>query len=213
MECKENTTVPRHDKRVINTVRQSSKDSFILYTDYKQHIELLTDEEAGQLFRALFEFVEAGTIPPFTGQLKMCFSFISAQIRRDKEKYIDICNKRAEAGRIGGKQKQANLANANYDKQKQANLTDNDTVNVSDSDSDTVIKNNICELLNTGKYMAGNKGRLKPGGFYGYNELLELGITPEDMQQVAEELAQTGQGVDWYEFTKILKNRKAKGEL
>lgn len=193
-------------------MRQSSKDSFILYTDYKQHIELLTDEEAGQLFRALFEFVEAGTIPPFTGQLKMCFSFISAQIRRDKEKYIDICNKRAEAGRIGGKQKQANLANANCDKQKQANLTDNVTVNAPDSDTDTV-KNNICELLNTGKYIAGNKGRLKPGGFYGYDELLKLGITPEAMQKVAEELAQTGQGVDWYEFTKILKNRKAKGEL
>lgn len=193
-------------------MRQSAKDSFILYTDYKQHIELLTDEEAGQLFRALFEFVEAGTVPPFTGQLKMCFSFISAQIRRDKEKYIDICNKRAEAGRIGGKQKQANLANANFDKQKQANLTDNDTANVHVTDNDTVI-NNICELLNTGKYIAGNKGRLKPGGFYGYDELIESGITPEAMQQVAEEMAQTGQGVDWYEFTKILKNRKAKGEL
>lgn len=193
-------------------MRQSAKDSFILYTDYKQHIELLTDEEAGQLFRALFEFVEAGTVPPFTGQLKMCFSFISAQIRRDKEKYIDICNKRAEAGRIGGKQKQANLANANFDKQKQANLTDNDTVNVPATDNDTVI-NNICELLNTGKHIAGNKGRLKPGGFYGYDELMESGITPEAMQQVAEEMAQTGQGVDWYEFTKILKNRKAKGEL
>lgn len=193
-------------------MRQSAKDSFILYTDYKQHIELLTDEEAGQLFRALFEFVEAGTVPPFTGQLKMCFSFISAQIRRDKEKYIDICNKRAEAGRIGGKQKQANLANANFDKQKQASLADNDTVNVPATDNDTVI-NNICELLNTGKYIAGNKGRLKPGGFYGYDELIESGITPEAMQQVAEEMAQTGQGVDWYEFTKILKNRKAKGEL
>lgn len=193
-------------------MRQSAKDSFILYTDYKQHIELLTDEEAGQLFRALFEFVEAGTVPPFTGQLKMCFSFISAQIRRDKEKYIDICNKRAEAGRIGGKQKQANLANANSDKQKQTNLADNDTANVFVTDNDTVI-NNICELLNTGKYIAGNKGRLKPGGFYGYDELIESGITPEAMQQVAEEIAQTGQGVDWYEFTKILKNRKAKGEL
>lgn len=193
-------------------MRQAAKDSFILYTDYKQHIELLTDEEAGQLFRALFEFVEAGTVPSFTGQLKMCFSFISAQIRRDKEKYIDICNKRAEAGRIGGKQKQANLTNANFDKQKQASLADNDTANVSVTDNDTVI-NNICELLNTGKYLAGNKGRLKPGGFYGYDELVESGITPEAMQQVAEEMAQTGQGVDWYEFTKILKNRKAKGEL
>lgn len=71
----------------------------------------------------------------------------------------------------------------------------------------------ICDLLNQGKHIAGNKGRLKPGGFYDYDGLIESGITPEAMQQVAKELAQTGQGVDWLEFSKILKDRKAKGKL
>ena len=102
----------------------------------------------------------------------------------------------------------------NEDTQKQNTQnkqTNNNSHNNNSYNSNTI--KSICDLLNQGKYLAGNKGRLKPGGFYGYDELIESGITPEAMQQVAEEIAQTGQGVDWYEFTKILKNRKAKGEL
>ncbi|MFV0420123.1 MAG: DUF6291 domain-containing protein [Dysgonomonas sp.] len=127
------------------------QNSFVLYTDYIKHISLLTDQEAGQLFKALFKFVEDGKDPEFTGALNMCFSFVSSQIQRDKEKYTDVCQKRAEAGKNGGKQKQANLANAKSDKQnianvanaksdkqKQANLADNDTV--SEIDIDTAIE-------------------------------------------------------------------------
>lgn len=118
---------------------------------------MLSDQEAGQLFKALFQFVEDGAIPDFSGSLAMCFSFISSQIQRDKEKYIDICEKRAEAGRKGGKQKKANLANANFVKQKQANLADNDTVPDNDTVTDTEIKC-ICSLLNQAKEKAGSKG-------------------------------------------------------
>lgn len=116
--------------------------SFVLYTDYAKHVDLLSEEEAGRLLKALFKFVEDGTEPEFTGALNMCFSFISTQIERDKEKYNDVCQKRAEAGRKGGKQKQANLANAKNDKQKQANLADNenDTENVIDTENVTEIK-------------------------------------------------------------------------
>lgn len=197
-------------------MKQTAKNSFVLYTDYKQHISLLTDQEAGKLFKSLFEFVETGETPDFSGSLAMCFSFISAQIQRDKEKYIDICTKRAEAGRIGGKQKQANLANANFDKQKQTNLADNDTDTVTVTDNDTdidILKNNLCELLNRGKSIAGHKGRLKPGGFYGYKYLIDAGISQSDMLRFAKELSDAGVGVDWLEFEKMIKKRKAEGKI
>ena len=107
-----------------------------------------------------------------------------------------------------------NQLSQNEDTQKQntQNKQTNNNSHNNNSYNNNTIKS-ICDLLNQGKYLAGNKGRLKPGGFYGYDKLVGSGITPEAMQQVAEEMAQTGQGVDWYEFTKILKNRKAKGEL
>lgn len=114
--------------------------SFVLYTDYAKHVDLLSDQEAGQLMKSLFRFVEDQTEPRFTGALNMCFSFISDQIKRDKEKYNDVCQKRAEAGRKGGRQKQANIANATSAKQKQANLSDNDSDTDNDNENATEIK-------------------------------------------------------------------------
>ena len=92
-------------------------------TKAKGNIEkqMLVDTNGLQEIKALFRFAEDGTTPDFSGALMMCFSFISSQMQRDKEKYIDICVKRAKAGKKGGKQKQANLANANCAKQNQAN--------------------------------------------------------------------------------------------
>ena len=105
---------------------KSRSKSFVLYTDYAKHIARLTNEEAGKLFLAIFEYAESGKVPEFSGALMMCFSFIADQIARDKEKYQDVCKKRAEAGRKGGKQKQANVANAKIESLRLANQADNE---------------------------------------------------------------------------------------
>lgn len=84
------------------------KKSFVLYADYFPHIQMLSDKEAGKLFKAILEYADTGKIPELGGSVKMCFSFISAQIKRDTEKYDDVCKKRAEAGRKGGLKKAEN---------------------------------------------------------------------------------------------------------
>ena len=192
-------------------MEHKKQNSFVLYTDYIQHVSLLSDQEAGQLFKALFRFVAEGTAPDFSGSLMMCFSFISSQIQRDKAKYSDICEKRAAAGSKGGKQKQANLANANSVKQKQANLADTDNVTDIENITDTEI-NYICSLLNQAKAAAGSKGRLKPNG-YCLGELYNTGIGYGEMKTVAEKLAEIGKDVDWYSFKEILRDKKAKGGI
>lgn len=191
---------------------QNKQNSFVLYFDYSKHISLLSDQEAGQLFKALFQFGKYGTIPDFSGSLLMCFSFISSQMQRDKEKYIDICEKRAEAGRKGGKQKQANLASANFVKQKQANLADNDTDTDNVNDTDTKKKNNmvndvdrICTLLNQAKAKAGSRGRLKAkGAEWHIGEILNAGVSMDAIIAAAENAAQSGKDVDWYSFKAML---------
>ena len=105
-------------------MKENQNKSFVLYTDYAKHIALLTNEEVGELLKALLEYVEFGKQPQLFGALMMCFSFIADQIARDKEKYQDVCKKRAEAGRKGGKQKQANLANARNDTLCLTNIAD-----------------------------------------------------------------------------------------
>ena len=66
----------------------------------------------------------------------MCFSFIADQIARVKEKYQDVCKKRAEAGRKGGKQKQANLANAKNETLCKSNVADTDNDNENEHEND-----------------------------------------------------------------------------
>lgn len=124
-------------------MKENQNKSFVLYTDYAKHIALLTNEETGELLKALFEYVEFGKQPGFSGALMMCFSFIADQIARDKEKYQDVCKKRAEAGRKGGKQKQANLANAKNEALCKSNVADidNDNEDENDNDRNTYTKN------------------------------------------------------------------------
>lgn len=131
----------------------ADKKSFVLYADYDEHFEELTDEELGQLFRSLFTYVNTGAVPEMERTVKMAFSFIRKNLDRDKEKYEEICRKRREAGSRGGrppkanadgeKQPEAKKANGFSEKQPEAKKpdTDNDTDTVTDTETDTDINN------------------------------------------------------------------------
>lgn len=88
--------------------------SIIFHLDTTPAVAALEPAEAGALFLAILrhangEDVDRSALPKAIAPLFMMFS---AQIDRDKARYDDVCRKRAEAGQKGGKQKQANLANA-----------------------------------------------------------------------------------------------------
>lgn len=131
----------------------ADKKSFILYLDNKKQLDMLTDEQAGKLIKALFEFAESGTVPEFNdGMLIMAFSFMSDSIARDSEKYKQKCE-RLRQNRIGKtkdnicKQKITNENNCNFQKQISG---DNDNVNDNDNDNDIVIVNeNDNEIMTT----------------------------------------------------------------
>ena len=74
----------------------AKKKSFILYADYIKHIRRLSDEDAGRLFKAIFDYVNEGKLPDLDGMAAMAFSFIANQLDTDLQKYEDICRKRAE---------------------------------------------------------------------------------------------------------------------
>ena len=130
------------------------KNSFILYQDYEQHIQLLTDEQAGKLLKAIFAYNQGipFDLDPVT---KMAFSFIKAGLDRDNEKYQSILNRNKNNGLKGGRPKNQDLnqqenpnnpvgflgTQNNPDEPKKAdNDTDNENDNV--SDSETVKKKN-----------------------------------------------------------------------
>ena len=70
-----------------------AKRSFVLYYDYRDHLDLLKDEERGNLLMALLDYGEMGKKPELEGAALMAFSFIAKQMDRDAEKYAQTCAK------------------------------------------------------------------------------------------------------------------------
>ena len=96
------------------------KDSFVLYTKYSEQLDLLTMEQRGELITAIFEYMK-GNDPNIDGVVAMAFSFIKTQLDADTEKYEEVCRKRAEAGKMGGRPKKQMLSDENQEKAKKAN--------------------------------------------------------------------------------------------
>ena len=104
------------------------KNSFLMYLDYEEQFELLSDEQVGQLMRAIFKYEKTGIIPELEGMLKIAFSFIKTQLDRDREKWKEEKHKRSEAGKRG-------MANRWKD--------NNDNNVITNNNNDNNLKNNI----------------------------------------------------------------------
>lgn len=131
-------------------------DSFILYTSDYQLIEGLTDEQLGQLTRALFTYARDGEIIKLDPVVRMAFVFIKDKIDRNQAKYQKKCERlRANAQKRWGMQKDANDTEACNPIQKHAKeyksmqlhtngcLYDSDSDSDSDSDVSKETDNNI----------------------------------------------------------------------
>ncbi|MDD3479975.1 MAG: DUF6291 domain-containing protein [Paludibacteraceae bacterium] len=79
------------------------KDSFILYTQFAEIIGELTDEQAGKMFKALFDYTKTGNEPEFSGILKMAWIPIRQQVDRANEKYQEKAGKNKVNGALGGR--------------------------------------------------------------------------------------------------------------
>ena len=115
-----------------------TRRSFLLHIDSLDVLDELSDEQAGMLLKAMrgYHNDEEMQLDALT---KIVFSPFKNQFSRDSLKYQTTCERRANAGSMGGKQK---VANASKPKQKVANVAENDNVskndnvNVNDSKSD-----------------------------------------------------------------------------
>ena len=116
------------------------KSSFLIYLDYEEQFNLLTDEQIGQLMRAIIKYEKTREIPQLNGIVKMAFSFIKTQLDRDREKYEARCEKNRENAKKGGRprknQKDNLKANGFYENQMDAKKTDDDKEDEEDNEED-----------------------------------------------------------------------------
>lgn len=66
---------------------------FIVYGDIKAVIDEMTDEQVAQLFRGMVNYFTEGKAPKFTGVLKFVWITVQQQMDRDKEKYVEKCER------------------------------------------------------------------------------------------------------------------------
>lgn len=69
------------------------KNSFVVYYEIIEQLEDFTDEQVGKIFRAMVDYDRNGTIPNFTGTMKLAFKFIKQNLDINKEKYKNICER------------------------------------------------------------------------------------------------------------------------
>ena len=65
-------------------MKNTQKDSFILYLEHKNVFDILTDEEAGKLIKAIFEYEEKEELPNLDKSLQIAFIPIKNTLDRNK---------------------------------------------------------------------------------------------------------------------------------
>ena len=106
----------------------SKKDcSFVLYGDMLENLDMLSDEDAGRLFRNIAAYSRGDPAPcDLSSGALMLFNIICQKIDRDKEKYGEICEKRQAAIRKRWEQKNTNDTNEYKSIQKNTNDTEHE---------------------------------------------------------------------------------------
>lgn len=169
--------------------------SFLIYIDIRKNLELLSDEEAGKVFKAIVEYVDIGKLPQFDDRsLQVFFNTIMDQIDRDREKYEKKCgaNRENQQKRWKRIREMESHFNTNvYDRiQSYTNVTDNDTDNDTDTDNDKDIKKRKSKRENT------PCGSLSDNFMIWYNEQIQFTELPRITKMTAKREAALKEIID-----------------
>lgn len=154
-------------------------DSFILYTSYYALIEGLTDEQLGQLTRAIFLYARDGKTINLEPVVRMAFAFIKDNIERNQDKYQAKCEKnrqialererkkreaREKAGNTNVHERTRTCENNTNVHERSPYDNDNDNEYDNDNDNDVSKETNILEPSKEGIQSASVKTEAPGGG-------------------------------------------------
>lgn len=171
------------------------RDSFVLYTEYMEQVNLLSIEQRGILLTAIFSYAADTELPEMDGITKMAFAFIKSRIDKDTEKYAKTIEKRKEAGKLGGRPK-ANSSTEKQEKAKKANgfsekqnnpvyVNDNDNVNVNDN----VLKDKTYTCAFEALWKAYPRKKEKAGAYRCYKARLADGFSEDELETAVKRYA------------------------
>lgn len=182
------------------------KDSFILYTEQKAVIDKLTDEQAGKIIKAIYEYVETDKMPQLDNVLDLVITPFKLALDRNKAKYEKVSKIRAEAGAKGGKQKkQMQTKDSKCNDNENVNVNDNVNENNNDNASDSCV-DGLQEVID---FYYDNIGLVTP---YGYEILKSYAEQmPKDMIIYAMQISVEANKKTMQYIKAILNNWKKAG--
>lgn len=129
------STISRNEQ----IVKKMERDSFILYKSFYEPISYLTDEQIGRLFRAIFNYQISGN-ENADADIIIPFRFFVNQFRIDNAKYDEICEKRRENGKKGGRPKKPNgfQETKRFSEKPKKAHNDNDNENENENENENV---------------------------------------------------------------------------
>ena len=117
------------------------KNSFVMYTEYLRHVQKMDMEQRGKLFTAILCYAAGEEIPELDAAADMAFSFIQDRMDRDNAAYMEKCEKRREAGKLGGRPKadgfseKQNNPDTDIDNEPDTDISSNDNRVIAPADS------------------------------------------------------------------------------
>ena len=76
---------------------------FLLHPDYEAHFASMTPHTCKKVVMAMFEYNRTGERPALGGEAGMAFSFLSANMDREAERYRKIVERNRANGKKGGR--------------------------------------------------------------------------------------------------------------
>lgn len=177
-------------------------DSFILYTSYYALIEGLTDEQLGQLTRAIFLYARDGKTISLEPVVRMAFAFIKDNIERNQDKYQAKCEKnrqialererkkreaREKAGNTNVHERARTCENNTNVHERSPYDNDNDNEYDNDNDNDVSKETNILEPSKEGIKSASVKTEAPGGGKGSKSQKIDYAAVKEYWNRKHEE--------------------------
>ena len=83
-----------------------NKKSFVMYTDWHHLVKALSDEQAGNLIKSIFDYQIGNITPPAEQMTSAIYDMMCERFIVDDEKYEAICERNRKNGAKGGRPKQ-----------------------------------------------------------------------------------------------------------
>jgi len=143
----------------------TDKKGFLLYADQKELFEQLPNDKAGELIKHIFRYVNDENPETDDIILKLAFTPIKQQLKRDLKKFEERADRSRENGKKGGRPKTQKTQQVNLKPKKPDNDNVNDNVNdIKDTNVSKAFesKSKFLEWFNGGKkHYTGSEGKTK----------------------------------------------------